>query len=200
MQPETTSQKDLSVLVLVALAGSLFCMTHMANNWLFHQWEISEHIGLIYLPSFLRLANVLILGLVWGSLGTAFGGALLYFWMQDSLWMSVCNTMASAGSAALAVVLMRVMQRRTISLTRLSDLLQLALFYSLLNALAHHVLWSVLDPTQLIEPNQLAYMVIGDINGAIIGALVLRWLARNTQLVEVLRKKSAEVPPSKSDD
>ena len=200
MQAQPARQYDFSTLVLVAVAGGLFCCVHIANSWLFRDLEISEHIGLVYLPSFLRLANVLILGLVWGTLGTAFGGALLFFWMQDSLWLSIVNTIASAGSAALAVVLMRFMQKRTISLTRLGDLLQLALFYALLNALAHHVFWSALDPSQLVESHQLAYMVIGDLNGAILGALALRWLARNTQLVDVLRQKAAEPPRSKPED
>ena len=152
---------------------------------------------MIYLPSFLRLANVLVLGLLWGTLGTTFGGALLFFWMSDSLWLSIANTTISAGSAALAVMLMRFMQKRALSLTRLDDVLQLALFYALLNALTHHLLWSMLDTSQLVDPNQLMYMVIGDVNGAVIGALGLRWLARRTQLIQYLREKAREpVPPT----
>lgn len=200
MQTEPHRHRDLSTLILVALAGVLFCAVHIANAWLFHNFEVNEHIGFIYLPRFLRLANVLILGLVWGTLGTAFGGMLLVFWLHDSLWMSICNTTASAGSAALAVGLMRFMQKRPLSLTRLQDLLQLAALYALLNALVHHVLWSMLDSTQLIDPNQLFYMVVGDLNGAILGALALRWVARNTKMVDFLRQKATEPPPSHTPD
>lgn len=200
MQTEPHRHHDLSTLILVALAGVLFCTVHIANAWLFHHFEVNEHIGFIYLPSFLRLANVLILGLVWGTLGTAFGGVLLFFWLHDNLWMSICNTTASAGSAALAVVLMRFMQKRPLSLSRLQDLLQLAALYALLNALVHHVLWSVLDPTQLIDPNQLFYMVVGDLNGAILGALALRWVARNTKMVDFLRQKATEPLPPHTPD
>jgi integral membrane sensor domain MASE1 len=200
MSTSTPNRFDIGALALIALAGSLYCITHIANSWLFHKWDISDHVGFIYLPSFLRLANVLILGLAWGTLGTAVGGFLLFFWTQESLWLSICNTTVSAGSAALAVVLMRFMQKRTLALTRLSDLLQLALLYALLNALSHHLMWSVVDPAQLIDPNQLAYMVIGDLNGAIIGALLLRWLARNTQVVQFLRQKAVEPPPLPPED
>jgi len=186
------------MLIWVALAGCLYCATHMANSWLFNQLEITEHISFIYLPSFLRLANVLILGLIWGTLGTAFGGALLFFWMHDSLWLSLCNTIISAGSAALAVVLMQWMQKRSLTLTRLRDLLQLALFYALLNALTHHLLWSAWDTSQLVVPHQLLYMVVGDVNGAIIGALALRWLAHHTRMVTVVRRKATT--PSEHQD
>ena len=193
MQAAQSRRKDLSILILCATTGVLYCATHIANGWLFGWFEVTEHISFIYLPSFLRLVNVLVLGLVWGTLGTAVGGALLFFWNNSgSVWLDICNTSISAGSAALAVMLMQLMQKRPLSLTRFSDLLQLALFYAVLNALTHHVLWSVLDRSQLVDPNQLMYMVIGDINGAIIGALGLRWLAGNTQLIQRMREKATE--------
>jgi hypothetical protein len=198
MHPSSNPSKDFSILIWVVLAGCLYCAMHITNGWLFCQLELTEHISFIYLPSFLRLANVLVLGLVWGTAGTALGGALLFFWMSDGLWLSVCNTAISAGSAAMAVVLMRVMQKRSLALTRLSDLLQLALFYSLLNALTHHLLWSLLDTSQLVNPHQLIYMVIGDVNGAVIGALVLRWLAHHTRLVQLARQKAST--PTKHED
>ena len=180
----------LSVFLLVMFSGTLFFTVHILNSWLLHAIEISDHISLVYLPAFLRLMNVLVLGMLWGTLGTAVGGALLFFWMQDSLLMSIFNTIVSAGGAALSVWLMQILQGRPLSLSRLPDLLKLSLFYALLNALLHHLLWSFLDPTQLVAPNQLFYMVVGDINGALVGALGLRWLARNTKLVDLVRQKA----------
>ena len=180
----------LSIFLLVMFSGTLFFSIHILNSWLLHAIEISNHISLVYLPAFLRLMNVLVLGMLWGTLGTAVGGALLFFWMQDSLLMSICNTIVSAGGAALSVWLMQILEGRPLSLSRLPDLLKLSLFYALLNALLHHLLWSFLDPTQLVAPNQLFYMVVGDINGALVGALGLRWLARNTKLVDLVRQKA----------
>ena len=180
----------LSIFLLVSASGFLFFAVHMLNNWLLNAVEVTEHISLVYLPAFLRLMNVLVLGMLWGTLGTALGGALLFFWMKDSLLMSVMNTSVSAGGAALAVWLMQILQGRRLSLSRLPDLLKLSLLYALLNALLHHLVWSLLDPAQLVATYQLLYMVIGDINGAILGALGLRWLARNTQLIDLARQKA----------
>lgn len=189
-QKPETRLSHLSVFLLVMFSGTLFFTVHILNSWLLHAIEISDHISLVYLPAFLRLMNVLVLGMLWGTLGTAVGGALLFFWMQDSLLMSIFNTIVSAGGAALSVWLMQILQGRPLSLSRLPDLLKLSLFYALLNALLHHLLWSFLDPTQLVAPNQLFYMVVGDINGALVGALGLRWLARNTKLVDLVRQKA----------
>lgn len=182
-------RKDLLMISLVM--GSLFCVLHVLNGWVLRSVEFSQHISLIYLPSFLRLANVLVLGLVWGTAATAFGGLLLAsFWSNETLLLSLCNLGVSATSALVAVLLMRWLQGRNIALSRLLDLLQLALLYALLNALMHHLLWSYLDPSQLIAPEQLVYMVLGDINGAVIGALVLRWISRKTGLIQALRERS----------
>jgi len=179
-----------TLFLLVILAGTAFFAVHVLNDWLLKAVEITDHISLIYLPAFLRLMNVLVLGMVWGTLGTALGGALLFFWLQDSLLMSILNTSVSAGGAALSVWLMQIQQGRPLSLSRLSDLLKLSLLYALMNALLHHLLWSFLDPAQLVSPYQILYMVIGDMNGAILGALGLRWLARNTQLIDMARQKA----------
>lgn len=181
---------QLSIFLLVMASGFLFFAVHMLNDWLLHAVEITEHISLLYLPAFLRLMNVLVLGMLWGTLGTAVGGALLFFWMNDSLLMSVLNTSVSAGGAALAVWLMQILQGRPLSLSRLPDLLKLSFLYALLNALLHHLVWSFLDRAQLVAPYQLLYMVIGDINGAMFGALGLRWLARNTKLIDLARQKA----------
>ena len=95
---------------------------------------------------------------------------------------------------------MQVLLQRRLSLRKLSDLIQLAFLYALLNALSHHLMWSVLDPMQLIEWPQLIYMVIGDLNGALLGALALRWLARHTNMVERMRNLSATRTLSTTDD
>ena len=180
----------LAIFLLVMASGFLFFAVHLLNDWLFNAVEVTDHISLLYLPAFLRLMNVLVLGMLWGTLGTAMGGALLFFWMEDSLLMSVLNTSVSAGGAALSVWLMQILQGRPLSLSRLPDLLKLSLLYALINALLHHLSWSYLDPAQLVSPYQLLYMVIGDINGAVLGALGLRWLARNTRLIDLARQQA----------
>lgn len=190
MPTEDRRLPHLTVLCLVLAAGALFCLVHILNGWLLKSIELTSHISFLYLPSFLRLMNVLVLGMVWGTAGTAVGGAFLFFWTDDSLTLSILNTTVSAGSAALAVWCMQISQQRKLSLTRLSDLLQLALLNALLNSLFHHLVWEQLAPDQLVTPNQMAYMMIGDINGAIVGALALRWLATHTRIVQFARLKA----------
>lgn len=186
-------EKDQSVfafIVAASLAGVLFCISHLLNNWLFNAVAISDHISLIYLPAFFRLFNVLVLGLLWGTVGTAIGGILLLAWSNDlTLWISLLNMCVSAGVAAISLVLLQILLRRRLSITRLSDLLMLSLLYALMNALMHHVLWTVADPSQLLYPSQVFEMVLGDINGAVLGALLLRLLARNTSLIKLLRSR-----------
>jgi hypothetical protein len=191
MSAEDDRLSRLAILFLVLTAGALFCAVHILNGWLLRSIEVTDHINFLYLPSFLRIINVLVLGMLWGTVGTAVGGALLFFFMQDTLLLSVLNTCVSAGSAALAVWCMQIFQQRPLSLTRLSDLLRLALLNALLNALFHHLIWGQLDTNQLVSPNQLAYMMIGDINGAIVGALALRWLAMHTSMVDYARQKAS---------
>ena len=110
----TNSQRmpRLTVLLLVMAMGVVFCTVHILNGWLLEFVEVTSHISLVYLPSFLRIVNVLVLGTLWGTLGTAIGGALLCFWAQDSLLLSALNTVISAASAALAVWCMHVFQQR----------------------------------------------------------------------------------------
>lgn len=176
--------------MFAAAAGLLFCAVHLLNSWLLSYFEYSSHISLIYLPSFLRLANVLVLGLWWGSVATALGGFMLIGWFDDAWPVALANTGISASVAALAVVLMQVLLRRRLSVSKLSDLVRVAALFALLNALSHHLMWSVLDPQQLIAWPQLLYMAVGDLNGALIGALALRWLALHTTLVPTVRHLS----------
>lgn len=172
------------------LAGVLFCVVHLLNGWVFQSLEITDHISFMYLPSFLRLAHVLVLGMVLGTASTAIGGALLLWWSHDNLWVGLLNIFVSATMAAVAVILLRFLQRRNMSLVCLTDLLKLALFYALLNSLGHHLMWGFFDPSQLVNPHQLVYMVIGDINGAVVGALVLRALAQHTRLMAYVRGRA----------
>ena len=102
------------------------------------------------MPGFIRLANVLVFGLVWGSIATAMGGLFLMWWLHETWLIGLFNVGISASVAALAVVLMQVLLQRRLSLRKLSDLIQLAGLYALLNAVSHHLMWSILDPVQLI--------------------------------------------------
>ncbi len=189
------SNFSFELMLLSILAGSLFCGVHLLNGWLLKQVEFTQHISLIYLPGFLRLANVLILGLFWGTAATAIGGIMLMAWTSESWGIALSNVAVSAGVAALAIVVLQALLQRRLSLSKLSDLLRLALLYALLNALCHHVLWSLIDPSQLVDRQQIFYMAMGDLNGAVIGAFALRWMARHTRITGFARDMAMRARP-----
>ena len=180
---------DLLPLLGSLLAGLLYCVVHLFNAWFFQWGELNQHVNLVYLPSFLRLANVVILGLAWGTAGTALGGMMLIMWSQDEWLMCLLNTGVSASAAALAVFCLQTLLSRRLSVTRLFDLVLLTVVCAIISASFHHLLWSALDPSQLINPLQLLYMILGDMNGALIGALILRSVSHQTRIAERLRKK-----------
>lgn len=161
--------------LLIIVFAILFPMTHMASGWLFKFAEITPHIGLIYLPAFLRLANVLILGPRNGTLATLIGGALLMRIFNDNSLVGLLNIVCSASGPLVALSIFKAYTHRNFELTSLKDLGALTVMYAIANALLHHLMWSVLDSSQLAEPIQVLWMILGDIFGALIGAYVMKW-------------------------
>jgi hypothetical protein len=58
------------------------------------------------------------------------------------------------------------------------DLLILGLIYSFANALVHHLVWLLMDPNSLIWQLQFFEMILGDINGVILGAFALKAIVK----------------------
>ena len=63
----------------------------------------------------------------------------------------------------------------------------LTLMYALSNAVLHHLVWSVVDPSKLSEPIQVVWMVLGDILGALLGAYLMKWCILKYRQVQVSR-------------
>jgi hypothetical protein len=53
--------------------------------------------------------------------------------------------------------------------------------YCAANAGVHHMVWTIYDPRQLALPEMVVWMMLGDLNGALIGAYALKWLAGRFQ-------------------
>lgn len=162
-------------LLLVIFMAVLFPLLHILNGWIFQFAEISPHIGLIYLPAFLRLANVLILGRLHGTLATLLGGVLLMRYFDENNAVALLNSLCSAGGPLLALTFFRWHAARAVDLTSLKDLTWLTLVYAVANAALHHAVWSVLDPSRLVAPVQVFQMILGDIAGALLGAYLMKW-------------------------
>ena len=162
---------------LTLLSALSYPLIHVANGWIFSSLEITPNVGLIYLPAFIRMLNVLVLGKVKGTLATALGGIFLMMVFKDHSVVGFMNVLCSASGPLLAVILFRFYTGRDVNLLSLKDLAIVTLGYCLANALVHHVVWMIFDPVQLVSSHQLLWMMLGDFNGALIGAYVLKWTA-----------------------
>ena len=161
--------------LLVILLAVIFPLAHILNGWVFGLAAISSHISLIYLPAFMRLANVLILGRLNGTLATLMGGMLLMFYSNESPLVAFLNSLCSAGGPLLALYLFQWHASRPVELTSLKDLTLLTLVYAISNAVLHHIMWSVLDRSMLQDSTQVLWMILGDISGALLGAYLMKW-------------------------
>lgn len=162
--------------LLIILFAIIFPVVHIVNGWVFKFAEVSPHIGLIYLPAFMRLANVLILGRANGTVATLLGGLLLMQYFDEVTSVALLNSLCSAGGPLLALSLFRLHAKRDVELTSLKDLTFLTLIYAIANAVLHHAMWSVLDPSKLVAPVQVLWMILGDILGALLGAYIMKWV------------------------
>lgn len=167
---------------LVGILAVAYPLLHLFNAVAFRFAEVSPHIGLIYLPAFLRLFNVLVLGPRDGTLATLLGGVLLMRHFNDSSLVGLLNIACSAGGPLIALGLFRLYFRRRHDLTSLQDLTWLTLLYAPANALLHHLMWSQLAPRELATPLQVLWMTVGDLLGALLGAYAMRFCIRTYRL------------------
>ncbi len=162
-------------LFLTLLSAFIYPLVHLANAWAFSALEITPHVGLIYVPAFIRLLNVLVLGKLRGTLATALGGIFLMTAYSDHSVVGFLNVLCSASGPLLAVVVFRFYTGREVSLLSLKDIGIVTLGYCIANAIIHHLAWTLFDPHQLVAPQQVLWMMLGDFNGALIGAYCLKW-------------------------
>ncbi len=171
--------------VLIAISALAYPALHLVSGWAFSFAEITPHVGLVYLPAFLRMLNVLVLGKLGGTLATALGGlALLAVQGTSASFNELASVACSAAGPLIAVSLFHFYFRRPVSLLALQDLAIVTLAYCMSNSLVHHLMWSWVDPSQLVSSTQLFWMMVGDFNGALIGAYLLKWSAPRLGLVD----------------
>ena len=168
------------------LVGSVVYMSaHLANLWVFDFWEVTPNISWVYLPSFLRLANLLILGPLWGTCATALGGAELIFLSNQGFnglaWM---NVLASCSSAVAAYGLLQLITRRPVALNQLKELLMLAGVYTLINPSLHFILWHVIQAYTEASLQDFVAMAVGDLAGAVLGSMLFVWVVRHTGVAQ----------------
>jgi hypothetical protein len=183
-------------IIWLALCAPLFAATHLVNAWLFDHISVSNHINWIYLPAFLRVAYVLILGPVWGFTAIFVGSSLLGASFNENQLQASLNAGASAIGPVLALVLFRLLKERSLRIAQPSDLMQMCLLYALINAVVHHFCWAYQQPEQLLSVSQLPIMVIGDLAGALLGAFLFTLLMRRSGLYPLIERLSKDKPAS----
>jgi hypothetical protein len=171
---------------VLMLVGSLVYMSaHLANLWVFEFWEVTPNISWVYLPSFLRLANLLILGPLWGTGATALGCAeLILLSNEGSHVLAWVNVLASCSSAVAAYGLLRLMTHRHVALTQLKELLLLAGIYTLINPSLHFILWHLMQVYSETSVQDFVAMAVGDLAGAVLGSVLFVWVVRHTGLAQ----------------
>ena len=161
-------------LFLVLVIAVLFPAAHALNNWLFDFANINTHVSLIYLPAFLRLFNLLVMGPIYGTLATFLGGLILMAWFKEPFVFALLNIAASCAGPLVAMMGFRIYFKRRIHLTSLKDLGIVTIAYAICNSLLHHVTWFLYDNDQLIDLSSSLWMFVGDLNGALLGAYLFK--------------------------
>ena len=165
-------------LTLIFISALVYCGLHELNALMFNGLSFNSHISIIYLPAFIRLLNVLVLGRVNGTLATMLGGVLLLPFQDKINLTEMANIACSGFGPVLAMYLFKLSFNKDVSLSVTKDLIILGLIYSFTNALVHHSLWLLLDPNALIWNMQFFEMVLGDITGTLIGTVALKEIVR----------------------
>jgi hypothetical protein len=166
----------MHLLLILALAV-LFPAVHILNGWLFDFATITNHISLIYLPAFLRLFNLLILGPVFGSLTTFLGGLLLIMqFNNESMALLLLYIVCSCTGPLLSLWLFKFTFKRNLRLSSLRDLTILVITYSFLNAVLHSTVWLFVDSSETFSVSGALWMFVGDFNGALLGAYLMKAL------------------------
>ena len=161
-------------LFLVFVFAVLFPAAHALNVWLFDFANINTNVSLIYLPAFLRLFNLLVMGPVYGTLATLLGGLILMAWLNEPLGFALLNIAASCSGPLVAMMGFRIYFKRRIQLNSLKDLAVVTVAYAICNSLLHHATWLLFDNEQLLDASTSFWMFVGDLNGALFGAYLFK--------------------------
>ncbi len=165
----------MNLLIVLALAA-LYPAVHILNAWLFDFANINLHISLIYLPAFLRLFNLLVMGPYLGTLATLLGGVMLMAQFNEPFNLALLNVACSCAGPLIALMGFRIYFQRRVQLTSLKDLGTLTVAYALCNSLIHHSTWLLLNSISQFDATQAFWMFVGDLNGALLGAYLMKAL------------------------
>jgi hypothetical protein len=162
------------IIFSIALA---FSISFIVNDYLFISFEINHYIGLIFIPSGIRIFCTLVFDLL-GAIGIVLGSLLisLIYKQEPSLLISL-STALIAGVAALAARWFSVdLLKLDGNLSRISflELVQVCIIFAAISAISHQVFFYGLGLTQDFVLASLS-MFAGDVIGALLCILFFRY-------------------------
>ena len=159
---------------IIIILAVVYPLAHGMNAWVFDFANINSHVSLIYLPAFLRLFHILVMGPFYGTMATLLGGFILMAWFDESLSVAVLNIAASCAGPLVALMGFRIYFKRRVQLTSLKDLAIVTVAYAMCNSLLHHATWLFIDIDHFFDASTSLWMFIGDLNGALLGAYLFK--------------------------
>jgi hypothetical protein len=167
----TVVQNTLEKTALALLSAVLYVSFFELNGWMFGFFEYSDGISWVFLPAGFRIILVLVLGLP-GAIGLVLGS-----WFIDSeLFNGPTGVLAFlngvVGGLTPWLVMKYLVHRRWLNhqlhtLTA-SQLLHLTLIFSAASAIAHQLMWSMLERPQLNIWVDIWPMFFGNVLGALL--------------------------------
>ena len=166
-----SAQTALETIALTLGSAFLFASFFQLNAWLFSDLLYRKDVSWVFLPAGFRIILVLVLGMS-GAMGIMLG---TWFLDRDSLgtsdmWLEVVNGVIS-GFTPLWVL--KILERGKRTQPLLQDmtaqrLLNFTLIFAAANAVAHHLVWLLLERADVNIWVDVWPMFIGDAIGALL--------------------------------
>ena len=161
------------------LSALAYPFLHTVSSSFFYWAEISPNISLVYLPAFLRLFNLLVLGPVLGTIATLLGGLFLQGWMSAHFILADYLHIACSGVGPLiAVWLFHLFRKRAFNISSPQDLIEVAILCGVGNALVHHLYWAIDKGHGPMSLFHIGFMALGDWLGIIVGVVIFAFILR----------------------
>lgn len=168
---KTWRHQGLENSALALLSAVLFVSFFQLNGWLFSAFEHSKGVNWVFLPAGFRVILVLLLGLP-GAVGLMLGSWFLEWYLLEDFGLMLAFLNGIASGLAPWLVMKLLQYRRWLSdklhSLNTAQLLNLTLMSSAVSALAHQLVWWLLDRPNMNLWLDIWPMFIGNVVGALV--------------------------------
>jgi hypothetical protein len=151
---------------------------------------VPDRISLIYLPAFVRVIAVMVAGLA-GLVGVMLGSLFIALvvvgdTVLHAAWIAVAS---SLGMLMAYWLLLSALNKNQLPIT-LPIILVLAIMGSALTPLLHGVVWGGLGGYEDISVDQIAWMMVGDLLGVLLGFWIMQLSMKFLNAIGFLKKQN----------